>query len=199
MGASIFETFVVDNPEQAKALLNPLRGEILAQLNEPASATEVSKAINETPQRVNYHLKSLQKVGLVKQVGTRNVRNLVEVLYQSIAKTFIMSESLGWSDEIVRRLKDQSSLAHLVTVSERIRKDALTLLEQSDNNMEIPSASLQTKVVLPKKEDRNQFLNEYVDLVKKLAEKYQVEETTSEKYTVMLSIYPEPIGGNEND
>ncbi|MCH1627632.1 helix-turn-helix domain-containing protein [Ferdinandcohnia quinoae] len=199
MNAHILESYVVDNPEQAKALLNPLRGEIIGQLTEPASATEVAKAINETPQRVNYHLKTLEKVGLVKQVGTRHVRNLIEVLYLAVAKSFIMSDSLGWSHDAIERLKDQSSLAHLITISERIRKDALSLLEQSEQNIEIPSASLQTKIVLPEKKDRNAFLNEYVKLVKQLVEKYQVNEASDENYNVMLSIYPEPTGGTNND
>nr|WP_275695691.1 helix-turn-helix domain-containing protein [Fredinandcohnia sp. SECRCQ15] len=179
--------------------MNPLRGEIIGQLTEPASATEVAKAINETPQRVNYHLKTLEKVGLVKQVGTRHVRNLIEVLYLAVAKSFIMSDSLGWSHDAIERLKDQSSLAHLITISERIRKDALSLLEQSEQNIEIPSASLQTKIVLPEKKDRNAFLNEYVKLVKQLVEKYQVNEASDENYNVMLSIYPEPTGGTNND
>lgn len=35
------ETYVVESPEQAMALLNPLRAEILSRLAEPASAAEV--------------------------------------------------------------------------------------------------------------------------------------------------------------
>ncbi|MFT4416868.1 helix-turn-helix domain-containing protein [Fredinandcohnia humi] len=199
MTAQIQETYVVDNPDQAKALLNPLRGEIIAQLAEPASATEIAKAINETPQRVNYHLKTLEKVGLVKRVGTRNVRNLIEVLFQAVAKSFIMSDALGWTNEAIDRLKDQSSLAHLITISERMRKDALTLLEHSEQDTAIPSASLQTKIVLPTEKDRNTFLNEYVALVKELAKRYQTDTSSSESYNVMLSIYPEPNGGTRND
>lgn len=195
MNDSILETYVVDSAEQAKVLLNPLRGEILAHLYEPASATEVAKAINEAPQRVNYHLKALEKAELVKRVGTRQVRNLVEVLYQSIAKTFIMPESLGWSPEAVSRIKEQGALAHLVTVSERIKKDALTLLEQSEGDAEVPSASLQMKVSLPDEQKRNQFINEYSSMVKKLVEKYQPASASETIFNVLLTVYPEPDGG----
>jgi DNA-binding transcriptional ArsR family regulator len=53
-------SYVVESPEQAMALLNPLRGEIVARLMEPASAAEVARQLGEQPQRVNYHLKALQ-------------------------------------------------------------------------------------------------------------------------------------------
>jgi DNA-binding transcriptional ArsR family regulator len=95
------ETYLVELPEQASALIHPLRAEILAQLKQPSSATEVAKKLKETPQRINYHLKTLQKVGLVTKVGTRQVRNLVEVLYQSVAKTFILAETLSISKETI--------------------------------------------------------------------------------------------------
>ena len=124
-------------------MLNPIRGEIIAQLLEPGSAAEVARTLGETAQRINYHLKALEKAGLVQRVGTRQVRNLVEVLYRAIAKTFVLAESLSMKPETLQRLKDQSSLAHLVTTSERIRRDAMLLMEQSDVGEVIPSATLQ--------------------------------------------------------
>ena len=115
----IAETYVVDSSEQATVLLNPLRSEILSRLTEPASAAEVARQLNETPQRINYHLKALVKVGLAQRVGTRQVRNLVEVLFQSIARTFVLSDSLGWNAEKVKKMKDQGSLSHLITTTDR--------------------------------------------------------------------------------
>jgi DNA-binding transcriptional ArsR family regulator len=126
----IQETYLVELPEQASALINPLRAEILAQLKQPSSATEVAKKLKETPQRINYHLKTLEKVGLVSRVGTRQVRNLVEVLYQSIARTFLLAESLSIGKETIQKMKDQGSLLHLIHASERMKKDALHLMEQ---------------------------------------------------------------------
>lgn len=187
----IRESYIVESPEQAMALLNPLRSEILTNLAEPASAAEVARVIKETPQRVNYHIKALEKVGLVTRVGTRQVRNLVEVLYQAIARTFVLSESLGWNPDTVQRMKDQGSLAHLIATSDRIKKDALLLLERSDENEAIPSASLQTKVHLANEEKRNAFIREYVEAVKKLVEKYQASSADHDAYNVVLAVYPD--------
>ncbi len=185
------ETYVVELPEQATVLLNPLRAEILSKLSEPASAAEVARQLSETPQRINYHLKALEKVGLAQRVGSRQVRNLVEVLYQSIARTFVLSESLGWNADTVKRMKDQGSLSHLITTSERIKRDALLLMEKSDENIEVPSASLHTKIHLEDEDKRKEFVQEYVNLVKGLVQKYQQQEKSEEAYSVVLAVYPE--------
>lgn len=184
------ETYLVELPEQASALIHPLRAEILAHLKQPGSATEVAKKLKETPQRINYHLKTLQKVGLVTKVGTRQVRNLVEVLYQSVAKTFILAETLSISKETIKKMKDQGSLLHLIHTAERMKQDAISLMEQSDNNEEIPSASLQMQVTLADEAMREQFIADYVSLVKQLVRKYQSESPTA-RYQVLLSVYPD--------
>lgn len=190
------ETYVVESPEQAMALLNPLRAEILSRLSEPASAAEVARGINEIPQRVNYHLKALEKVGLVRRVGSRQVRNLVEVLYLAVARTFILSEALNWSGDTVQRIKDQGSLSHLINTAERIKRDALQLLERSDHDEQIPSATLDASITLASAEQRSAFVEEYVQLVNQLVEKYQTDAAGQEKYQVILAVYPKE-GGEE--
>lgn len=191
------ETYVVESPEQAVALLNPLRAEILSRLSEPASASEVARGINEIPQRVNYHLKALEKVGLVRRVGSRQVRNLVEVLYLAIARTYILSEALNWASDTVQRIKDQGSLSHLVNTAERIKRDALQLMERSDQDEEIPSATLDASVRLASAEQRSAFVEEYVQLVNQLVERYQSAAEGQETYQVILAVYPKE-GGEES-
>ncbi|MDM5337670.1 helix-turn-helix domain-containing protein [Fictibacillus enclensis] len=193
----IEETYLVTLPEQAAALLHPIRSEIVAALKVPASATEIAKMLNETPQKINYHLKALEKVGLVQKVGTRNVRNLVEVLYQAVAKTLILSESLGLSPETSQKLQDQQALAHVLSLTEAIKKDALHLMEQAEK-AQIPSAVLQASVSLWGEKQRNEFMNEYFSLLHQLIEKYQSgEKENGEEYQVSIAIYPKPEGGKQ--
>jgi DNA-binding transcriptional ArsR family regulator len=188
----IQDSYSIESPEQATVLLNPLRGEIVAQLMEPASAAEVARQLGETAQRINYHLKALEKAGLVHKVGTRQVRNLVEVLYRSIAKTFVLAESLSMKPETVQRLKDQSSLAHLITTSERIKRDAMLLMEQSEANEIIPSASLQLQVHLADEEQRHAFVEEYAAMVQQLVNRYSNVPNVDSTYQVLLAVYPKP-------
>ncbi|SHF25745.1 Helix-turn-helix domain-containing protein [Seinonella peptonophila] len=191
MNQKIQETYRIESPEQATALINPLRVEILTLLKQPRSAAEVARQLREPPQRINYHLKSLEKVGLVMQVGTRQVRNLVEILYQSIARSFLLSESLTWGQETLQKIKDQGALAHLIHTSERIKRDAISLMEHSDQAEQIPSATLQLQVKLSGEEQRQAFVHEYIEMMKELVKRYQVSHQNSEDYQVILAVYPQ--------
>ncbi|GAA4841437.1 helix-turn-helix domain-containing protein [Paenibacillus vulneris] len=194
----IMESCLIQSPDQAMALLNPLRADIVSRLIEPASAAELARMINEPPQRMNYHLKALEKTGLIRRVGTRQVRNLVEVLYQSIAKTFVLAESLSLSEETIERLKEHGSLAQLITTAEQMKKDAVYLMEHSEKGTEIPSATLQMDVPLLDGEDREAFIADYVDMVKQLVGKYAKAADNGQNsplYKVILSVYPKAAEG----
>jgi DNA-binding transcriptional ArsR family regulator len=193
----IQESRLVENAEQAMALLHPLRADLVSRLLEPASAAELARAIGEAPQRLNYHLKALEKVGLIRKVGTRQVRNLVEVLYQAVAKTFILAESLSLPADTLERLKEHGSLLQLVTTAEQMKKDAVLLMEQLPTAGEIPSASLQLQLHLKDEEDRQAFVEEYVGLVQKLVTKYHGKREGAEAYQVILAAYPKPKQGGE--
>lgn len=190
----IAETYVVQSPEQAVALLNPLRAELLALMKEPVSAAEIARGMGETAQRINYHLKALEKVGLARRVGTRQVRNLVEVLYQALAKTFVIADSLGFQPLAAQQMRDQGSLAHLVTMSDRMKRDALRLMEQSDKEEQVPSASLASKVRLADERQREAFINEYVALVEQLVRKYEAAAADGTcDFQLLAAVYPEPL------
>jgi DNA-binding transcriptional ArsR family regulator len=72
----------LDQIEQAEALLKPQRIEVLRQLAEPRSCTEVAAGLDQTPQRVYYHVRRLLEAGLVRQVTERRVRGIREGIYQ---------------------------------------------------------------------------------------------------------------------
>ncbi|PTX58434.1 helix-turn-helix protein [Melghirimyces profundicolus] len=183
-------THRVEDPEQAAALLHPLRGDILYHLREPASASQVAREIGETPQRVNYHLKALEKANLVRRAGTRQVKNLVEVLYQAIARSFLLADTLGFSPGTVQKLKDQSALAHLIQTADRIRADAVDLMERSDEAETLPSATLETNIILASESEREAFVEDYVRLVEELASRYQACTSHGRPYQLMLAVYP---------
>ncbi|MFC4076853.1 helix-turn-helix domain-containing protein [Salinithrix halophila] len=191
------DTYRVESLEQAAALLHPLRGEILAHLTEPVSAAEVARRIGEIPQRVNYHLKALEKVGLVKRVGSRRVKNLVEGLYLGVARSYLLADTLGLSPTALSRLKDQQSLSHLIQTSERIKTAALRLMDRSEEEEEVPSATLSTEIRLKDETDRQAFLDEYVTQLEQLAAKYQ--STDGSPYRMVMAVYPEAENGKEPD
>lgn len=213
------EMIVVDDPEQAVVLLNPLRAHILAHMRSPVSAAEVGRLMGETPQKINYHLKALEKVGLVRKTGTRQVRNLVEVLYQAIAKSFVLSDALGFEPETARRMKQDGSLSHLAHTSEKLKRDALKLMERTEAGETVHSATLSATVRLPDEDARQSFVQEYMEALRRLTEKYGANETEADAgadadadatvdapagskrtgaYEVLVAIYPQAMREQED-
>ncbi|HET6833347.1 MAG TPA: helix-turn-helix domain-containing protein, partial [Acidimicrobiales bacterium] len=78
----------LDQLEQAEALLKPQRIEVLRQLAEPRSCTEVAAELDQTPQRVYYHVKRLLDASLVGKVSERRVRGIHEGIYQATGRSY---------------------------------------------------------------------------------------------------------------
>jgi DNA-binding transcriptional ArsR family regulator len=186
------DVYRLETPEQALALLNPMRADILRLLAEPASASEVGRRMGEAPQKINYHLKSLEKVGLVRRDGTRQVKNLVEVLYRAVARTFVIPDSFGWSEELTGRMKDEGALRQLINAAERIRTDAMKLMEVSESCGDVPSAVLETELALPDEATRERFLQDYAEAVKGVVRKYRAASANEgESFRAVLAVYPQ--------
>ncbi|CAM3817504.1 helix-turn-helix domain-containing protein [Cohnella lubricantis] len=195
----IADVYRLETPEQALALLNPMRADILRLLADPMSASEVARHMGETPQKINYHLKSLEKVGLVQRSGSRQVKNLIEVLYRAVARTYVIPDSFGWPEDLTNRMKDQGALRQLLNQAERIRQDALRLMEASDASEEVPSAVVELDVRLPDETARAAFLRDYEEAVRAVAAKYRLTGDAEGGFRAVLAVYPQVESGGKSD
>ena len=84
----MLDTLYIDEVEQADALLKPKRVEVLRQLAEPRTCTQIGQVLGDTPQAVYYHVKRLQAAGLVELVDEHRVRGIIEGVYQAVARSF---------------------------------------------------------------------------------------------------------------
>ncbi|MDB4868261.1 MAG: ArsR family transcriptional regulator [Cohnella sp.] len=195
----ILPAYRLETAEQALALLNPNRADLLRLLDVPASATEVARRIGDTPQKVNYHLKSLEKVGLVRRSGTRQVKNLVEVLYQAVARTYVIPDAFGWPEELRTRMKSQGALRHLLSAADQIRNDAARLMDAADEAAEVPSAAMDFEVDLPDEAARQAFIRDYTEAVRQVAGRFRAPQQSKEHaFRVMAVIYPKLDAGGMN-
>ena len=116
----------LDRVEQAETLLKPQRIEVLRQLAEPRSCTEVAARLDQTQQRVYYHVKRLVEHGLVTQVAERRVRGIHEGVYQATARAYWLSPGLvGRIGQ--RQQRDEASLGYLLDLMEEVQSDVAVL------------------------------------------------------------------------
>jgi DNA-binding transcriptional ArsR family regulator len=87
--------YEADSLEQVRALADELRVRIFSLLaQEPLTVTQVGKALDVAPAKIHYHVRELERVGLVRQVFTREKSGILEKYYRAVAKDISVSRSL---------------------------------------------------------------------------------------------------------
>jgi DNA-binding transcriptional ArsR family regulator len=75
----------IDDPRYLKALAHPLRVRLLAMLDEhPASPTELADRVDASLGVVAYHVRTLNQLGMIKLVETRQRRGAGEHIYETV-------------------------------------------------------------------------------------------------------------------
>lgn len=186
----------IDDAGAARELLHPTRARILARMRVPASATEVARALGLPPARVNHHVGRLRRAGLVRRAGTRRVRNLTEILYVSIARTFVIAEGITPGGEERRRLRATAagrSLRNLMAVGERIAADSLGLLDDAATaDRDVSAFATSLDLAFADAGARAAFLADLLQAVRALGAKYGARsgDEPDERYRAVIACYP---------
>ena len=117
----INEVLVVNSLEQIKALSSPYRIKIIETFdNKPASAKDISTRMGEPHGRVNYHIKTLAKVGILKLVDVSVKQGVVEKYYMPVAESIVLdSRVVNKNDE--HGVKDMRNAG--IALYEKISKE----------------------------------------------------------------------------
>ncbi len=181
---------VLESTDELLAISHPTRLRILDALRQPESAAGVARGLDEPRQRINHHVKELERVGLIVPAGERRTGGFVEQLYEAVAGTFVLSPRITWADaERTRAIADQVSLQHLIEFGERLQRTAAALLDRAAFDGEtVPSATVEATVHFPDAKARAAFLDQYLKLTARLVERYAT--TSGPAYTVGLVVHP---------
>ena len=82
---------VIGDSAVVEASLDPVRARLLAELAEPGSATKLGARVGMPRQKVNYHLRTLERYGLVELVEERRKGNCVERVVRATAAAYVIS------------------------------------------------------------------------------------------------------------
>lgn len=124
----------LDQPDQVRAVLSPLRRSLLDLLREPSSATQLADALRLPRQRVNYHLRELEKAGLVELVEERQRRGCTERILRARAEAYLVDPAVLSADEsrAFVRIQDQYAADHLVEVAAGTMRDVARMNAAAD-------------------------------------------------------------------
>jgi DNA-binding transcriptional ArsR family regulator len=89
------ETYELETIEQLRAIADILRIRIIDLLqNQPMTVTQLGDTLGMAPAKVHYHVRELERVGLLRLVETREKGGILEKYYQPIAKNISVSKTL---------------------------------------------------------------------------------------------------------
>ena len=101
----------IDDPRYVKAMSHPLRVRILALLDErTASPVELAGWLDATLGTVAYHVRTLERMGLIELVRHTRVRGAVEHHYRSNARPRVSDEAWAAAPPIAKQAAVSSSL-----------------------------------------------------------------------------------------
>src|SRR3954453_14899313 len=112
---------VIDDAAAAEVSLDPTRARLLAELAEPGSASTLAGRVGLTRQKANYHLRALERHGLVELVEERRKGNCTERVLQATAASYVISPTaLSAVAPDPSREPDQRSARWLLAVAGRM-------------------------------------------------------------------------------
>lgn len=182
---------ILDAPEQVAAVAHPIRGRILEALRTPDTAASVARSFGRSRQFVSYHVKELERLGLLRRAGERRKGNFVEQLYEATARRFVVSSRFAADPaRLAAVFRDQVSLARLSELGERLQRDAAVLVDLAGSDgRTVPSASVETELRLPDEAARAAFMKDLVGSLRKLLAKHGQKK--GPVFRVALAAYPD--------
>lgn len=192
---------VIQRPESAAALLDRTRQKLLAHLAEPDSAAGLARRLRIPRQRINYHLRALERAGLVELVEERRKGNCLERVVRATARTFLISpEALGELGLTARTATDRLSSAYLLAAAGRTIRDVATLEARARREgKRLATLTLEADVRFASAESRAAFAEELADAVTRLAAKYHDERAPGgRRFRLLAAIHPVQSEGGQH-
>lgn len=179
----------------AGAVLRALRLRILEQVGDPGSAAEVARRLGEGRQKVAYHLRALEREGLVELVEERQRGNCRERIVRTTGRAYLVgADAIGMLAGDPDVAADKFSAAYLVSVAAQAVRDVAVLRQEAEAaNKHLATLSLQTDVRFTSVAHRALFAEELVNAVAQLTAKFHDTRTPSGRaYRLFLGAYPAP-------
>lgn len=184
---------IIRDLEQAAVLLHGERHHLLKQLAQPASATGLAQQLKLPRQKINYHLRLLEKVGLVELYEERKARNCIERIMRATAESYVISpeilEALG---NTPKERQDTFSASTLVAKSAQTIRELGILRAKADAaGKRLATLSLESNLNFASAKDRNAFAEEITNVLADLIAKYdQPAAKNARPFRLTLGIHP---------
>jgi DNA-binding transcriptional ArsR family regulator len=189
----MYEVAVIEDPAAAEASLDPMRSKLLAQLVEPGSATSLAAKVGLARQKVNYHLRTLERHGLVELVEERKKGNVTERVMQATAASFVISPTaLASMQPDPARSPDRLSARWLLALAARLVRDVGSLVTgATEARKRVATFAIDGEIRFASAADRAAFAEELAGTVATLVSKYHDESAEGGRdHRLVIAVHP---------
>jgi DNA-binding transcriptional ArsR family regulator len=189
----MLDVAVIEDAAAAEATLDPLRAQLLAELAEPGSASSLAARVGLPRQKVNYHLRELERHGLVELVEERRKGNMTERVLRATASSYVISPAaLAAVAPDPQRSPDRLSARWLLAVAARLVSDVGALITGATRaGKRVSTFALDGEVRFASAADRAAFAGELTSAVIGLVGKYHDDAVQGgRKFRVVVAVHP---------
>jgi DNA-binding transcriptional ArsR family regulator len=193
MMTRMIDVAVIDDPAAAEVSLDPVRGRLLAELAEPGSASSLSGRVGLPRQKVNYHLRALERHGLVELVEERRKGNCTERVLQATARSYVITPAaLPAVAPDPSRSPDQLSARWLLAVAARLVRDIGELIAGAASaRQQLATFAIDGEIRFATAADRAAFAEELGAAVAELAGRYHDETARGgRRHRFVVALHP---------
>ncbi|TDO48900.1 helix-turn-helix protein [Kribbella sp. VKM Ac-2571] len=178
----------VEEPEKVRLALSPIRRQLLELLREPSSATQLAAALDLPRQRVNYHLRELEKAGLLELVEERRRRGFTERILRASADLVVDPGVMG---RAFTQIQDQYAAEHLVEVAAGTVRDVARMQTAADaDGKRLLTFTLETEVRFAEPGDVHRFTDALTAAMQQVVEEFDSEG--GRPYRLIAGGHPAP-------
>jgi DNA-binding transcriptional ArsR family regulator len=189
----MLDVAVIADPVAAEISLDPVRARLLAALAEPASAASLAAAAGLSRQQANYHLRALERHGLLELVEERRKGNCTERILRATAASYVISPTaLAEVAPDPDRAPDQASARWMLALAARLVREVGELITRSGAARKpVATFAIDSEVRFASAADRAAFARELGDAVADLVAKYHDQQAEGgREHRLVVAVHP---------
>jgi DNA-binding transcriptional ArsR family regulator len=184
---------VIDDPAAAEVSLDPIRTRLLFELSVPGSASMLAARLGLARQKVNYHLRALERVGLIELYEERRRGNMTERVMSATASSYVISPAaLAAVAPDPTRSPDQLSAMWLVALAARLVREVGELMRGAKRaRRPLATFGIDTKVRFASAAERAAFAAELAQSIEGLVASYHDESAPGgRRHRLLIALHP---------
>jgi DNA-binding transcriptional ArsR family regulator len=189
----VLDVAVIADPAAAEVSLDPVRARLLAALAEPGSATTLAARAGVSRQNANYHLRALERHGLVELVEERRKGNCVERVLRATAASFVISPAALTSvAPDPDRAPDQRSARWMLALGARLVREVGELISRAGAaRQRLATFAIDSEIRFASAADRAAFAEKLSAAVASLVAEYHDERAEGGRaHRLVVALHP---------